>query len=134
MDRICCCVLEKLSTLVPLGRYVVVSAEELFENFPEDADKSYSELKKALKTLNQDGYIDLKYQDGEFFCAAQLKNYSQPEPSAETVMSAVPPQTKPQEKRFKNAAFIPAFAGGILGGFLGGASGSLIISLIFALV
>ncbi len=130
MDRICCCVLEKLSTLVPLGRYVVVSAEELFENFPEDADKSYSELKKALKTLNQDGYIDLKYQDGEFFCAAQLKNYSQPEPSAETVMPAVPPQTKPQEKRFKNAAFIPAFAGGLLGG----AAGSLIISLIFALV
>lgn len=130
MDRICCCVLEKLSALAPLGRYIVVSAEELFESFPEDADKSYSELKKALKNLASDGYIDLKYQDGEFFCAAQLKKYSQPEPHAETVSPSAVSETEPPKKFFKNTEFISAF----LGGIIGGAAGSLIISLIFALV
>lgn len=130
MDRICCCVLEKFSALTPLGRYVVVSADELLESFPEDAEKSYAELKKALKTLGQDGYLDLKYQDGEFFCAAPLKKYVQPEPAAETVLPSAASETRTQKKFFKSAEFLSAFIGGIIGG----AAGSLIISLIFALV
>ncbi len=73
MDRISCCVLDKICTLAPLGRYVVFSADELFEAFPDDEEATMTELKKAVKALTADGYIDLKYQDGEFFCAAPIK-------------------------------------------------------------
>lgn len=127
MDRICCCVMEKISSLAPLGRYTVVSADELFESFPEDAEKSYSELKKALKTLGQDGYLDLKYQDGEFFCAAPLKKFVKPEPIVETALPPSPPERK---KPRIDARVLAAFAGGLVGS----AVGSAVISVIFSLV
>lgn len=128
MDRICSCVLEKISALAPLGRYVVVSADELFESLPEDAEKSYSELKKAVKALSADGFIDLKYQDGEFFCAAPLKKYTPPEP--ETALQQPQPEAEKPRLSVKSTVFWTALAGG----FAGGAAGSLIISLIFALI
>lgn len=130
MDRICCCVLEKISSLAPLGRYVVVSSDELLESFPEEADKNYSELKKAVKALSAEGFIDLKYQDGEYFCAAPLKKLIPAEPEAENVLPEPQPEVKAVKKSVKSAVFWAAFAGGLAGG----AAGSLIISLILALV
>ena len=121
MDRISCCVLDKICTLAPLGRYVVFSADELFEAFPDDAEATITELKKAVKALTADGYIDLKYQDGEFFCAAPIKKPAEPQTATQ------PPQ--PTEKTKQAAPVAVLFAA-----FAGGALGSLIISLIFALV
>lgn len=126
MDRISCCVLDKICTLAPLGRYVVFSADELFEALPDDEEATITELKKAVKALTADGYIDLKYQDGEFFCAAPIKK-PRPAPPAEPQTATQPPQ--PTEKTKQAAPVAVLFAA-----FAGGALGSLIISLIFALV
>ena len=124
MDRICCNVLEKICSLAPMGRYTVISAEEFFEVFPEDAESSPQEIKKALKTLAAGGFIDVKYSDGEMFCAAPLKKYvPEPEPPA-------PIQQEIAEEPVKKRKVLPAFWGALVGGALG----SLIISLIFALV
>ena len=124
MDRICCNVLEKICSLAPMGRYTVISAEEFFESFPEDAENSQAELKKALKTLVAGGFIDVKYSDGEMFCAAPLKKYvPEPEPHAPALQQTA-------EEPVKTRAAMPAFWGALAGGALG----SLIISLIFAFV
>lgn len=124
MDRICCNVLEKICSQAPIGRYTVISAEEFFEVFPEDAESSQTELKKALKALATGGFIDVKYSDGEMFCAAPLKKYvPEPDPPA-------PIEQKVAEKPVKVRVALPAF----LGAFAGGALGSLVISLIFALI
>ena len=124
MDRICCNVLEKICSQANMGRYTVISAEEFFEVFPEDAECSQTEIKKALKTLVSGGFIDVKYSDGEMFCAAPLKKYvPEPEPPAPDIAEIA-------EKPVKVRKVLPAF----WGAFAGGALGSLIISLIFALI
>ena len=123
MDKIACSVLDKINSLAPLGRYVVISADEFFENFPEDAEADGAELRKALKSLTLGGFIDLKYSDGEMFCTAPLKVY-EPEAPVETpeVKSA---QTE-KKQRGSYLLFLAAFAGGALG--------SLLVWLISALV
>ena len=83
MDRICNAVLEKICSLASLGRYVIISEDEFFENFPDDSDKNEAELKKALRTLVSNGFIDLRYSSGDLYCAAPLKKY---EPDRKSVV------------------------------------------------
>ncbi len=123
MDRISTAVHDKISAQTALGRYVVYSEDELFEAFPEDADRDETELKKALKDLLAAGYVDVKYSGGSLYCIAPLKRYvAEPDP---------PPPPPLPEPETKPAKRIPA---GFWAAFCGGALGSLIISLIFALV
>lgn len=123
MDRIASFVLDKICSVTPLGRYAIISADEFFENFPEDAEKSDAELKKALKALIAEGYLELKYSDGEMYCAAPLKKYV-----PEKVLPPAEERAEPEQK-IEIGGIKTFFAA-----FLGGAAGSLLISLIFALV
>lgn len=124
MDRICGAVLNKIHTLSPAGRYLVIDEDELLEAFPEEAERSFDELKRVLTTLCKGGYIDVKYSRGELYCIAPLKEY------AEEVPPPPPPQIEEieeQPKKFRiDPVLISAFTGSILG--------SIIISLIFAFV
>ena len=125
MDRICIAVLDKISTLAAIGRYVIISEEEIYEAFPEDAERNESELKRALRTLISDGYVDLKYSDGNLFCVSPLRKYVA-EPEIQAAPEPVKIEMEPQKKNEKTVYFWAAF--------LGGAAGSLLISLIFAFI
>ena len=118
MDRNCIAVLEKIHSLSPAGRYVIIAEDEFYEAFPEGCETSDRELDRVLTALRNDGYIDLKYSRGDMYCVASLKDYVD-----EIITPA--PAAKPAARKM-DMTFISAFAGSALG--------SLIISLIFALV
>ncbi len=124
MDRICIAVLEKICSLAAAGRYVVFSEDELFETFPEDAQKSDSVLKNTLKSLKEQGYIDLKYSSGNLYCIAPVKKY---EPEQEPAPLPVPVQEESGSPTVK-----PYLT--FLAAFLGAAAGSLLVSLPLALL
>ena len=117
MDKICGAVLNKIYALSPAGRYVIIDEEELFDAFPDGADRSFDELKRSLTTLIRQGYIDVKYSRGETYCIAPLKRYEE-----EEVIYDV--------QEVKKSRFDPV----LISAFAGGALGSLIITLIFAFV
>ena len=115
MDRICNAVLEKICSLASLGRYVIISEDEFFENFPDDSDKNEAELVS-------NGFIDLRYSSGDLYCAAPLKKYEpapEPIPSPEVRTETVC-ALKPPEKKIYIFAFLAAFAGGVLGSLVAG--------------
>lgn len=120
MDGICSAVLNKIYALGGTGRYFIVSADEFFETFPEDGERSPAELNRALKYLKDAGYLDIKYSGGDLYCVALLKEYA---PAAET---PAPPPPPPAPKT------LPTFAAALLGGALGGIVTSL-FSLLFLL-
>lgn len=51
MDRICGAVLNRIHSLSPAGRYLVIDEDELLEAFPDEAEKTFDELKRVLTTL-----------------------------------------------------------------------------------
>ena len=117
MDRICGAVLNRIHTLSPEGRYVIIDENEIFEAFPDGSNRTYDELERVLNALRNGGYIDLKYSRGDMYCVAPLKEYVEELPA--------PDAPAPVKERKIDVVFFSAFAGGALG--------SLIISLIFAL-
>ena len=120
MDRICNAVLDKVNALATLGRYVIISDEEFYESFPDDEQKRDELLTRALKYLQSEGYIDLRYSRQNMYCVAPLKKYeAPPEP--------LPPQTT-------EIIYRPGFWAPFIAAFCGGAAGSLLISLLFALI
>ena len=60
MDRICSAVFDKIRELSPMGRYVIVAEEEFYDGFPEDGERSYKELDRALSVLKNGGFLDVK--------------------------------------------------------------------------
>ncbi len=125
MDRICESVFQKICSLAPLGRYVIISEDEFWEVFPEESERNETELDKALKKLISDRFIDVKYSGGDMFCVAPLKNYENAQPIS------VEPQTAQQdEKPLKRQSALKVFFAALIGGALG----SFIISLVFALI
>ena len=119
MDRNCIAVLEKIHSLSPAGRYVIIAEDEFYEAFPEGCETSDRELDRVLTALRNDGYIDLKYSRGDMYCVAPLKRYVE----EELPVAFVP--AEPKRKKF-DFVFLSAFAGGALG--------SLIVAVIFALI
>jgi len=117
MDRISNAVFDKILSLTPVGRYVIVAEDEFEDTFSEGGGN----LKEAIADLKSGGYIDVKYSRGDMYCVAPLK-----ENIVETFDEAETGEVY-EERKFKlNYNFVSAFAGGALG--------SLIVSLIFALV
>lgn len=124
MDRICIAVLDKICSLAAFGRFVVFSEDELYDAFPEGEERREAVLRGVLKSLKEDGFIDLKYSSGNMYCIAPLKKYAPlPEPE---IVEPETQQEVPKVRHIRGATFVSAF--------LGGALGSLIISLIFALI
>lgn len=127
MDRISIALLEKITAQAGVGRYVVYSEEDFFECFPADAEESDGELRRALRALISEGYIDLKYSSGNMFCVAPLKKYEpQSIPAPAEPLSLAPAAPSASGGRTALLPFIAAFTGGM--------AGSFIISLIFALL
>ena len=124
MDRICIAVLDKICSLAAFGRFVVFSEDELFDAFPDGEERRDATLKGVLKSLKEDGFIDLKYSSGNLYCIAPLKKY-EPLPIIENI-EPKPNEKVPKVRHIRGAIFISAFFGGALG--------SLIISLIFAFI
>ncbi len=101
-----------------------ISEDELFDAFPDGEERRDATLKGVLKSLKEDGFIDLKYSSGNLYCIAPLKKY-EPLPIIENI-EPKPEAKVPKVRHIRGAIFISSF--------LGGALGSLIISLIFALI
>lgn len=124
MDGICSAVLNKINALGAPGRYFVVASDEFFDAFPEDGNKNEGELKRALKELSANGYIDIKYSSGNLYCVALLKEF---------ILEETPPQTcdsdgseeycdpLEEEKTAHVSLFFAAFAGSALGSAVIGA-------------
>jgi len=123
MDEMSAQVIEKICTLAPMGRYVILSADD----FPDEIGENG--LRKCLKTLKEDGYIDLKYSSDDLFCVAPIKAFVREEQKDEPEADAPEEISDGKAVRRKFSGFAFTF----LAAFLGGAAGSLIISLIFAL-
>ena len=125
MDALCIAVLDKIFSLGSPGRNIVISEDEFFEAFPEGYTRSDSELRKALKSLLSDGYIDIKYSGGDMYCVTPLKN---PAPEEEPAAIPAPPavQSEPTSYTLK-ISFLPAFFAALAGSALG----SALISVIF---
>lgn len=125
MDGICSAVLNKIYALGVVGRYFVISADEFFEAFPEDGKRDEVELKRALKSLSTEGYIDIKYSSGNMYCVALLKAYTEeaPTPPEEDELNGWDEFDEyPQvQKNAYMSAFWAAFAGGALGSGIIGA-------------
>lgn len=127
MDRICSALIEKINTLTGVGRYVIISEDEFLECFAEGEEPTDGELKKALKGLIAEGFIDLKYSSGNMFCVAPLKKYTAEEPEdLQPEPNGLPVPITSESGYAGLKTFAAAFAGGM--------AGSLIISLIFAFV
>lgn len=118
MDTLSSGIMQKICDLTAIGKYVIVSADEFFETFPDGEAESAQTLKRVLRALQTDGFIDLKYSGDDMFCVAPLK-----EPPEEL-------PTTPQKARYKMSDGIKYF----LCAFAGGAAGSFIATLIAGLV
>lgn len=126
MDGICSAILNKIYALGAAGRYFVVSADEFFEAFPEDGRRDEAELKRALKSLSSDGYIDIKYSSGSMYCVALLKTYTEEyaePPADDDGLGGLDERYEPEPQK---TAYVPAF----WAAFAGGALGSAVISAI----
>ena len=124
MDRICIAVLDKICSLAGTGRFVVFSEDELFDAFPDGEERREAVLRNVLKSLKEDGFIDLKYSSGNLYCIAPLKRF-EPVPEIEIKEPEVE-EKEPKVRYIRGATLVSAF--------LGGALGSLVISLIFAFI
>lgn len=122
MDGICSAVLNKIYALGTPGRYFVISSDEFFETFPEDCARDEGQLKKALKSLTADGYIDIKYSSGNIYCVALLKVFTE---------DLNPPAVDGDDEDFEPVQpQKPSYRYAFWAAFLGGALGSATISLI----
>lgn len=131
MDRICSAILNKIYALGTAGRYFIISADEFFEAFPEDGKRDEAELKRALKSLSADGYIDIKYSSGNMYCVALLKTYTEEEPPENDITEDGFNEDYEYPQMQKTAymsVFWSAFVGGALGSGIIGAI-ALIIGL-----
>lgn len=127
MDGICSAVMDKIKALGTCGRYFIISADEFLEEFPEGAERSEAQLKKALKNLSSEGYVDIKYSSGNMYCIAVIKNYV-PEQSPPPLPAAEKAEPKEKAVNPNAAAFWAAFAGGAAGGIV-----TALICLLFLL-
>ena len=129
--------MNKVSALGNVGRYFVISEDDFFEELPKDIKRDEAELKKAIKGLAADGYIDLKYASGNMYCVALLKEYVPPvQPEEQKSDEQKPePEVKDADGEFEEdlnepAPFRSQFMYTFWAALAGGAIGSAIIALI----
>lgn len=121
MDGICSAVLNKIYALGAPGRYFVISSDEFFEALPEDCARDEGQLKKALKSLTADGYIDIKYSSGNMYCVALLKVFTEEDEQSQNDGFEDCYEPEQIQKPAYRYAFWGAFAGSALGSAIVGA-------------
>ena len=104
MDRICIAVLDKICSLAAFGRFVVFSEDELFDAFPDGEERRDATLRGALKSLKEDGFIDIKYSSGNLYCIAPLKNF-EPLPEPEIIVPEIE-ENVPKVRHIRGATAI----------------------------
>ena len=97
---------------------ILSSLPTKFECIPDGAEKSENEIKKAIRQLSSEGYIDVKYSGGNMYCVAPLKRYVNPN---------APAQTDEERPKFNN---ILIFLAACAGGAIGSAAVTLALSLV----
>lgn len=117
MDEICSAILTKLCDLGEVGNFLILEEEELFEIFPEGAEKSRTVLDEALKRLKASGFIEIRYSRGNLFCLAPLKKFEKFEPLPEI---KIEPNLKKSYVLFAGCSFTFSFLGAFLGGLIAG--------------
>lgn len=127
MDGICSAILNKIYALGAPGRYFVISSDEFFDAFPEDCARDEGQLKKTLRSLSADGYLDIKYSSGNMYCVALLKVLPEEELQEDGFEDCCEPEIL--QKTAHVSAFWSAFLGGALGSGVVGAI-ALIIGLV----
>lgn len=128
MDGISSAILNKIYALGVPGRYFVISSDEFFESFPEDCARDENQLKKTLKSLTADGYIDIKYSSGNMYCVALLKVFTKDvKPAKNDVLYGNYKSAESQKTSYRYM-FWAAFLGSALGSTIVGAI-ALIVGL-----
>lgn len=120
----------KLSALfcdAGMGGYKIFYEEELLDCLPDNM-RNRETLEAALKNLNGNGYIDVKYARGDAFCIACIKKYEAPAAEIQPEISPVAVETA--NPAFSKSVYFAFF----LFAFLGGAAGGLIASLLGAVL
>ena len=117
----------KLSALLcdaGMGGYKIFYEEELLDCLPDNM-RNRETLEAALKNLNGNGYIDVKYARGNTFCIACIKKYEapateiQPEISPVAVEAIKPAFSKTVYFVLSLCAFLGGAAGGCVAAVLG---------------
>ncbi len=115
MEEICYSLCAKLIE-AGTGGYKIFYEEELLDCLPQEV-RNRETLEAALKKLNSERYIDVKYARGNAFCIAVFSQYPLPEdndgqendaPADEKLVRA--------DKKLYFTAALSAFAGGLAGG------------------
>lgn len=135
MDRVCIAIIDKICSLAEAGRYVVFSEDELFDAFPDDEPRDDVTLKKALVSLKDEDYIDLKFSGGNLYCIAALKAYEPlPEPVEAPEPEPILCEPERTEKIQKTPKLIYITGAIALAAFFGGVLGSVLATLIAAVI
>ncbi len=109
-----------------IGGYKIFYEEELLDCLPDNM-RNRETLEAALKNLNGNGYIDVKYARGDAFCIACIKKYEAPavEAKPEILPAAVEPMKQYLSKATCFTLFLFAFLGGATGGFIAAILGTV---------
>ncbi len=132
MDVISRAVFNKIALSCKDGGYAIIDGAEFADALPEGERRAAGEIEGALKALQKQGYIDIKYARGDMYCVAALKAAlpdEQKEDEKTHSGAACPTVVEVKQKFSKIAAAAYAAAA-----FLGGAAGSAIVCAIFAAV
>jgi len=117
MEEICNALSAKISE-TGTGVYAVFYEDELLDALPEDA-RNRETLEAALKKLNKEGYIDVRYARGSAFCLSSVRPYVYEKPSEKVEADEIE-QTQPHSpcRTKKTYLFIGlcSFLGGLAGG------------------
>lgn len=109
-----------------MGGYKIFYEEELLDCLPDNM-RNRETLEAALKNLNGNGYIDVKYARGDTFCIACIKKYAAPavETKPEILPAAVETVKPALPKATCFALFLFAFLGSAAGGFIAAILGTV---------
>ncbi|MCD7728464.1 MAG: hypothetical protein LUI60_00940 [Clostridia bacterium] len=126
MDALYTAVFEKILSSCSGGGYAIIDSAEFFDAIPDGERKAIGEVENALKYLQKNGCIDLKYSRGNVYCVCALKDRLPDEPVAKEPSTTV---IEVKEKMDKKCLVFYS-----LSAFLGGALGSMVICIIAAVL
>ena len=130
MENIDRAVFDKIAAVSRDGSYAIIDGDEFADALPAGVRRAVVEIDGAIKNLQKQGYIDLKYARGGTYCVAALKSkiaepVEMPAPAKDESATIV--EVKEKFNGFAAAMYAVA-------AFFGAAAGSAIVCAIFAAV